>query len=73
MTDYKTTLNLPNTKFPMKGNLANREPEMLKAWEADDLYGKLREHAAVDLNSSYMMALLMRMARFILVMRLTKF
>lgn len=46
MKDYKETLNLPQTKFPMKGNLANREPEMLKAWDAEDRYKKLREHCA---------------------------
>jgi isoleucyl-tRNA synthetase len=43
MTDYKDTLNLPRTAFPMKGNLPNREPEMLKRWDEMDLYGKLRE------------------------------
>ncbi len=42
MTDYKHTLNLPETQFPMRGNLANREPQMLKQWYADDLYGKIR-------------------------------
>ena len=46
MTDYKKTLNLPSTKFPMRGNLAQKEPEMLKAWEQADLYGLLREHCA---------------------------
>ena len=44
MTDYKDTLNLPQTDFPMRGNLAQREPEMLKQWQQMDLYGKtLRE------------------------------
>jgi isoleucyl-tRNA synthetase len=42
MADYKNTLNLPNTAFPMKGNLPQREPEMLQRWEAMDLYGMLR-------------------------------
>jgi len=42
VSDYKDTLNLPQTDFPMRGNLAQREPEMLKRWEAMDLYGKLR-------------------------------
>ena len=42
MTDYKDTLNLPSTNFPMKGNLPNREPEMLKRWEDMDIYGQLR-------------------------------
>ena len=46
MADYKKTLNLPKTSFPMRGNLANKEPKMLAAWTKDDLYGKLREHAA---------------------------
>lgn len=44
MTDYKATLNLPNTAFPMRGNLANREPEMLKQWQDSDLYQKIRQH-----------------------------
>ncbi len=43
MTDYKATLNLPQTDFPMRGNLAKREPEMLKRWQAMDLYGRLRK------------------------------
>ena len=42
MTDYKDTLNLPQTDFPMRGNLAKREPDMLKRWQEMDLYGKLR-------------------------------
>ena len=32
MTDYKHTLNLPDTSFPMRGDLARREPLMLKNW-----------------------------------------
>ncbi len=46
MTDYKSTLNLPKTGFPMKGNLAQREPEMLKRWEQMALYKKIREACA---------------------------
>ena len=42
MSDYKHTLNLPATSFAMKGNMANREPNMLKEWAAKDLYGKIR-------------------------------
>jgi isoleucyl-tRNA synthetase len=41
--DYKGTLNLPKTTFPMKGNLAQREPERLKRWQSDELYLKIRE------------------------------
>jgi len=44
--DYKTTLNLPKTSFPMKANLPVREPEMLARWEAMDIYGTLRAAAA---------------------------
>jgi isoleucyl-tRNA synthetase len=41
--EYKETLNLPVTNFPMKGNLPQREPEMLKKWGQDDLYTKVEE------------------------------
>ena len=43
--DYKQTLNLPQTDFPMKANLAQREPEMLKKWEDMNIYQKIRENA----------------------------
>jgi isoleucyl-tRNA synthetase len=43
--DYKNTVNLPNTDFPMKGDLARREPEMLKAWNERNLYGQIRATA----------------------------
>ncbi|MBL7002612.1 MAG: isoleucine--tRNA ligase [Gammaproteobacteria bacterium] len=43
MTDYKHTLNLPDTDFPMRGNLANREPARLKEWQDKDLYQKIRQ------------------------------
>ena len=46
MTDYKSTLNLPATAFPMKANLAQREPEMLRHWDDIDLYGQIRTHMA---------------------------
>ncbi|SES71873.1 isoleucine--tRNA ligase [Thalassotalea agarivorans] len=42
MSDYKHTLNLPDTEFPMRGNMANREPQMLKDWAAQDVYGQIR-------------------------------
>jgi len=42
MSEYKDTLNLPKTDFPMRGNLANREPEMLKKWQEMDLYDQIR-------------------------------
>lgn len=43
MSDYKSTLNLPYTDFPMKANLATREPDMLKKWQSLNLYQKVRE------------------------------
>ncbi len=46
MADYKHTLNLPKTDFPMRGNLAQREPDMLKRWQEMDLYGKIRQAAS---------------------------
>jgi len=38
--DYKDTLNLPVTNFPMRANLAKREPEFLKFWQEKDIYRK---------------------------------
>ncbi len=43
MKDYKSTLNLPKTDFPMRGNLPKREPEQLRQWEEMGLYQKLRQ------------------------------
>ncbi|MDD5671834.1 MAG: class I tRNA ligase family protein, partial [Candidatus Omnitrophica bacterium] len=43
---YKDTINLPQTTFPMKADLARREPEMLAAWERDALYGAIRKKSA---------------------------
>ena len=45
-SQYKSTLNLPDTDFPMRGNLAKREPEMLARWEEIGLYQKIREARA---------------------------
>lgn len=42
MADYKHTLNLPQTDFPMRGNLTVREPEMLAFWQDNDIYNKQR-------------------------------
>jgi isoleucyl-tRNA synthetase len=44
--DYKATLNLPRTDFPMRANLPQREPEFLRRWEVLDLYRRLRERGA---------------------------
>ena len=42
MADYKKTLNLPDTKFPMRGDLAKREPLMLKNWQERGFYQRIR-------------------------------
>ena len=44
--NYKATVNLPKTGFPMRGNLAKREPERLATWESVGLYHQMRETAA---------------------------
>jgi isoleucyl-tRNA synthetase len=43
--DYKETLNLPVTDFPMKANLTKREPEILTRWASEDLYGEIRKQS----------------------------
>lgn len=45
MADYKHTINLPQTDFPMKADLARREPATVRAWEEQRTYAKLREVA----------------------------
>lgn len=42
MTEYKDTLNLPHTPFPMKASLAQREPQMLAEWDAKKIYQQIR-------------------------------
>jgi isoleucyl-tRNA synthetase len=42
MADYRKTLNMPDTPFPMRGDLAKREPAWVKAWQEGDLYQKIR-------------------------------
>src|SRR5262245_12404974 len=44
--DYKDTLNLPKTAFPMKANLPKLEPQMLDRWAAMDIYGRIRQASA---------------------------
>ena len=43
MADYKKTLNLPDTPFPMRADLARREPLMLKSWQQRKFYARIRE------------------------------
>ena len=42
MADYKSTLNLPDTPFPMRGDLARREPLMVREWNEKGVYKRLR-------------------------------
>src|SRR5262245_21561159 len=43
MADYKSTLNLPDTSFPMRGDLAKREPGWVEQWQTGKLYERIRE------------------------------
>ena len=42
-SEYRKTLNLPDTPFPMRGDLAKREPGWVKAWNEGGLYARIRE------------------------------
>ncbi|WP_416430528.1 isoleucine--tRNA ligase [Piscirickettsia salmonis] len=46
MSNYKKTLNLPETKFPMRGNLPQREPGILQSWYTKKIYQKIRDARA---------------------------
>ncbi len=46
MADYKDTLNLPDTPFPMRGDLPRREPQWVKEWQEKALYRRIREASA---------------------------
>ncbi|MEB8389015.1 isoleucine--tRNA ligase [Rhodobacteraceae bacterium KMM 6894] len=48
--DYKSTLNLPQTNFPMRAGLPKREPEWLARWEEIGIYDRLREKATAEGN-----------------------
>jgi len=51
--EYKATLNLPQTNFPMKANLPEREPEMLAKWEREQLYQHIQK--AGDSRTRYVL------------------
>ncbi|HEX9195531.1 MAG TPA: class I tRNA ligase family protein, partial [Azonexus sp.] len=46
MADYKDTLNLPDTPFPMRGDLPRREPQWVAQWQEKKLYRRIREISA---------------------------
>ena len=54
--NYKDTLNLPRTDFPMKANLAAREPEMLRTWEESAFTRKFKNRERAESYSFCMMA-----------------
>ena len=68
----KDTLNLPKTKFSMKANLAQKEPEILKFWEEINLYDALQEQNKDKPNLPSTTVLHMPMAQFIWVQASTK-
>ena len=63
--DYRATLFLPSTDFPMKAGLPEAEPKWLKRWEEMGLYAKLREAAKGRPSTCCMTARPMPMATFI--------
>ena len=69
--DYKDTLNLPKTEFPMRAGLPRREPDWLTKWEDIKVYDTLRQRR-VEPHLYCMMDLHMRTVICILVMHLIK-
>ena len=65
--DYKDTINLPVTDFPMRAGLPGREPIWLERWAKIGIYEKLREKKGVS-HLYFMMDHLMQTVIFILVM-----
>lgn len=53
--DYKTTVNLLDTPFPMRGDLAKREPKMLEKWTAQQRYQKLRQISQAEGRSKFIL------------------
>lgn len=66
--DYGKTLNLPETEFPMRAGLPQREPDFLKFWEENDIYGKSRLCMQATRNLFCMTALRMQTAKSTWVM-----
>lgn len=63
--DYKETLLMPKTDFPMRGGLPNKEPQIQEKWDAEDQYHKALEKNKGNETSFYMMAHHMRMVTYI--------
>lgn len=62
--EYKDTLLMPKTDFPMRGNLPNKEPEWQAKWEEEKLYEKIQEKMLDVRRTFCMMGLLMLMVSF---------
>ena len=71
--EYKDTLLMPKTEFPMRGNLPKREPEIQEKWEEMNIYKMVQERTKDVQYLFYMMDLHMQMVIFIWVMHLIKF
>lgn len=65
--DYGKTLHLPETEFPMRGNLPKREPELLAFWKDNDIYHKRLKKEKGRKNLFSMTDLLMRTENYISV------
>ena len=63
--DYKETLLMPKTDFPMRGGLPNKEPQIQEKWDAEDQYHKALEKIKVTKHSFYMTAHHTRMVTYI--------
>lgn len=63
--DWSQTLNLPKTDFPMRANLAQREPQFLKFWQENDIFKKMLEKNKIIKSLFFMTDHLMQMATFI--------
>jgi isoleucyl-tRNA synthetase len=55
MADYKSTLNLPDTPFPMRGDLAKREPQWVREWEEKGVYKRLRAAAKAQKRPTFVL------------------
>jgi len=53
--DYKDTVFLPKTDFPMRGGLPKKEPEIIAKWEEMDLYNQIRKNAESDGKPKYVL------------------
>ena len=63
--EYKDTLNLPKTDFPMKANLPNKEPNILKTWAEKSVFEQALNQSSDNKSIYSMMALPMQMVTFI--------